>query len=173
MVAYLYHAQYHPFYHGALRHLDDHYVEQEGRYVREGALFVDFLLLFLEGAVFFSMVALAAKPSLFAYAYLILLVVDILWSLIFLLALSRVVSSDLATYTWSLVNFVFSIVVAAFLLVATMVSPSPMVLAWGILPIAVLRTAVDYTFSWKHYFPRMVASDGSGLGVTHGKGSGT
>lgn len=157
-----------PFYHGALRHLDDHYLEQEGRHVREGALFVDFLLLFLEGGIFFAMVALAAKPSLFAYAYFMLLLADILWSFIFLLALSRKVSREFAAYTWSLVNFGGSIAVLAFLIVAAFLSFPPAVLAWGVLIIAVLKTAADYTFSWKHYFPRMAASEPSGAGLPTG-----
>src|SRR5690349_19220544 len=41
-----------PFFHGALRHLDDAYVENKNANVREGALVVDFVLLFIHALAF-------------------------------------------------------------------------------------------------------------------------
>ena len=36
-----------PFFHGALMHLDDAYIENENEHIKTGALLVDFSLLFL------------------------------------------------------------------------------------------------------------------------------
>ncbi|MBK9067349.1 MAG: hypothetical protein IPL76_10780 [Gemmatimonadetes bacterium] len=41
-----------PFYHGALRHLDDAYLENENHHIKRGALIFDFLLLFLHAMCF-------------------------------------------------------------------------------------------------------------------------
>ena len=45
-----------PFYHGALRHLDDYYVVTSRPEVRRSALLIDFLALFMQAVLLLSLI---------------------------------------------------------------------------------------------------------------------
>src|SRR6185437_11887329 len=62
-----------PFYHGALRHIDDAYIESEGANIKDGALVVDLILLFIHGIVFVVLALLIAIPDEFAWVLIVLL----------------------------------------------------------------------------------------------------
>jgi hypothetical protein len=68
-----------PFYHGALRHLDITYVEQGGKQVRNGALFADFAILFIEGCLLLALAVLLSTPQFFAWGLAALLAIDTIW----------------------------------------------------------------------------------------------
>jgi hypothetical protein len=53
-----------PFYHGAVRHLYATYVEHGGsKRIKNGALLIDYALLFAEGGVFVGLAYLIQSPS--------------------------------------------------------------------------------------------------------------
>src|SRR4051812_25371800 len=54
-----------PFYHGALRHLYDAYLERSNEHIRPAAVFPDFILLFLHALAFVVLALLLDKPSHF------------------------------------------------------------------------------------------------------------
>jgi len=68
-----------PFYHGALRHLDDAYLENKNSHIRDGALIIDVMLLILHGMVFVVLSLLLNNPIQFAWSLIVLVAVDVLW----------------------------------------------------------------------------------------------
>lgn len=62
-----------PFYHGALRHLDDAYIENDSDHIKDGALILDFLLLFFHGMAFVVLSLMLTKPGDFAVVLLAVL----------------------------------------------------------------------------------------------------
>ena len=57
-----------PFYHGALRHLDEQYAGAGARQAR-GFVLVDFLVLFLESCVFLALAVSIARPEVFGWLF--------------------------------------------------------------------------------------------------------
>src|SRR5207253_2832610 len=68
-----------PFYHGALRHLDDAYIENDDRRIKDGALVLDFVLLFLHAVAFVVLSLLLKKPGQFAWVLAVVLSIDVIW----------------------------------------------------------------------------------------------
>ena len=56
-----------PFYHGANRYLDATYVTEE-RSAKHPALIVDFIMLFIEGLLFFGLAMVTTDENLFLYS---------------------------------------------------------------------------------------------------------
>lgn len=145
-----------PFYHGALRHLDDAYIENENAHIRDGALVVDFLLLLLHGIGFVILSILIAVPNHFAWALVVLLSIDVIWGVFVHFGPS---SQDMhaAEWKWTIINFVF-VGLAVWYLVGNGIymEPIPEQLKLAI-PIAIactLRTLVDYVWGKQFYFPK-------------------
>jgi hypothetical protein len=140
-----------PFYHGALRHLDDVYVGSGLPHPRSGAVLVDFFVLFLEGCVFLGLATSLDQPERFAWTYLVLLSVDIAWAALTSTVLSH--ERHLASVlTWLKVN---SVAVATLLLLLGLIYASGFDehdLLLVVLPIfAAARSAVDYALEWRFY----------------------
>jgi hypothetical protein len=140
-----------PFYHGALRHLDELYGHGSGRAAHSFSVLVDFLLLFLESCVFLALAVSITKPATFAWLLLSLLWLDVVWA--YLTTRFLVTPSEDATpKTWLKVNLIFGSMLFAILIVLFSADwASAKALSYAVLVVAVTRTASDYRFSWEFY----------------------
>jgi hypothetical protein len=145
-----------PFYHGALRHLDEQYVVAEASPPREWALLVDFPLLFLESGLFLAMAVAVARPRLFLAVFFILLAVDVVWAWLTTMILAASPPGESrrglrAQNTWSVVN----LLACGGLGLLGVLSLSDRIptgsLWWAIMGVAVARSALDYALTWRFY----------------------
>ncbi len=145
-----------PFYHGALRHLDVTYVEKAGREVRSGALLADFLVLFLESCLLFSLAVLLPAPQLYAWGLAALLVVDTGWGFLAHIAFSQS-GEHKAELRWALINLLTGGVLCVLLTVIGPFPPQADVtdgkLGVIVLVISVGRSCMDYALNWHFYYP--------------------
>jgi len=145
-----------PFFHGAMRHLDDAYLENEAVVIKDGALIVDFVLLFFHGLAFVVLSLLLQQPVEFAWVLISVLGIDILWA-----AFAHFASSSEqiggVEGKWGLINLTF-VVIGVILLVTNNVHfwslTSGSKLSVSIALLCVLRTVVDYAWCREFYFPR-------------------
>ena len=145
-----------PFYHGALRHLDDAYIENNNRHIKDGALVVDFLLLLLHGIGFVILSILIAVPNHFAWALIVLLSIDVVWGS-FVHFASSSQDKQIAEWKWTMINFVF-VGLAAWYLGAHSIflerMQDPLILSIPIAIACTVRTLVDYIWAKDFYFPK-------------------
>lgn len=144
-----------PFYHGALRHLDDAYIEFESAVIRNGALVVDFLLLFFHALAFVVLALLIVKPLQFAWVLLVVLAIDVLWAL-FTYFGSSSRSPNAAEGAWGLINLVFVLAGVCFLSwqgLYPLAPFEPIRISVVTVCFSIGRTAVDYAWCGKFYFP--------------------
>jgi hypothetical protein len=143
-----------PFYHGATRHLFATYIEGGGSSrIKSGALFLDFILLFLEGCAFVVMSSVVADVSKLAWIVALLLFLDSVWGFLAWLAFTGA-QAQYSERIWALINVCAGVALVAVLLLAPEKFsangvPGQFVLFAGLS----LRTILDYTFCWKFYFP--------------------
>jgi hypothetical protein len=151
-----------PFYHGANRYLDATYVTGE-RKARAPALMIDFVMLFLEGLIFFALAMLVGRAAHFYTGLACVFILDAVW-----VGFTRITSSgsnDTAPsyVVWAIVN-----VVAAVIMMLSFWSNILNFSFWSTeqarqiaaLTIALLRTVYDYSSVWSFYYPE---SGSSGL----------
>lgn len=145
-----------PFYHGALRHLDDAYIENSNRHIKDGALVIDFLLLLLHGIAFVLLSMLITVPNHFAWALVVLLSIDVIWGLFVHYGPSSR-DEQTAEWKWTIINFVF-VAFAAWYLIAHHIYMAPMsdplILSIPIAIACTVRTLVDYIWGKDFYFPK-------------------
>ena len=145
-----------PFYHGALRHLDDAYIENNNRHIKDGALVVDFFLLLLHGIGFVVLSILIAVPNHFAWTLIALLSIDVIWGL-FAHYGSSSQDKQTAEWKWTIINFFF-VGLAGWYLVAQSifleVMHDPLRLSIPIAIACIARTLVDYIWAKDFYFPK-------------------
>jgi len=145
-----------PFYHGALRHLDDAYLENENSHIKDGALVVDFMLLFFHGLGFVILSLLLQNPAHFAWVLIVLLGIDVVWG-VFVHFGSSSISNLSAEAKWTLINLIF-VLVGGWYLVAQDIYlsdlTSPIKLSLPILIACTLRTLADYISCRSFYFPK-------------------
>jgi hypothetical protein len=139
-----------PFYHGALRHLDELYGHGSGRAAHSFSVLVDFLLLFLESCAFLALAVSITRPATFAWLFLALLALDVAWAY---LTRYLVTPSEQATQeTWLKVNLFFGSVLLVILVVIFSAGwGSTAALAYVVFAVALTRTVADYALSWKFY----------------------
>jgi hypothetical protein len=141
-----------PFYHGALRHLDDSYVEGGQLELKSYALLIDFIVLFLESALIYALANMIELPREFAIILVTLLATDAGWG-----ALIRprfmVQRQERPEMTWAKINAVTIGWLAAVLLAYFFLIDSPAALALLVLVTCAVRTVIDYWTSWSFYFP--------------------
>ena len=147
-----------PFYHGALRHLDITYIENGGKNVRTGALFIDFLALFIESCLLLALAVLLPKPIFFAWGLVALLAFDTLWAFIAHLGFTQDIKPK-AELRWAIINLVTVIILSIYLTICNFVPTITYVsnpkLSAGIIGFSLLRTVVDYIFCWRIYYPSL------------------
>lgn len=145
-----------PFFHGALRHLDDAFIENESPNIKTGALIIDFALLFLHALAFVVLSQLLQQPSHFAWLLIIVLLIDVIWG-IFAHFGSSSGSSLSAESKWTTINLIFVGIVAAYLVSNDIyLDHNGDLLKLSILlTIAcVLRSTIDYVWCRELYFPK-------------------
>lgn len=144
-----------PFYHGALRHLDDAYIENDSAHIKDGALIIDFVLLFLHGIAFVILSLLLTKPGHFAWVLVALLTIDVVWGLFAHFA-SSARGKHTAEWKWTSINFVF-VGLAVWYLIDNEIFmkdlSNPIKLSFPIAFACVARTVVDYIWCRSFYFP--------------------
>jgi hypothetical protein len=140
-----------PFYHGALRHLDELYGHGTGQAAHSFSVLVDFLLLFLESCVFLAMGAsITQKSDVFGWLFFALLTLDVAWAYVtttFLVTPAQ----RAAPKMWLKVNLGFGLTLLASLVLFRVAWPQSDAWPYVILVVALARTATDYAFSWKFY----------------------
>ncbi len=145
-----------PFYHGALRHLDDVYIENDNPHLKKEVLLFDFAFLFLHGIAFVILSLLLSRPGQFAWILIILLVIDIAWGL-FVHYVSSLQGPYSAEGRWALINSIF-VIAGAFLLIINNIYLEDIPISTSasaiIMILCVSRTIADYYFCGSFYFPK-------------------
>jgi hypothetical protein len=143
-----------PFYHGALRHLDEAYIEKSAHFNKDGLLLIDISLLLLHALVLVLLAQLIMNPGHFAWTLVALLSVDVVWG-VFVHFATQAKSAKIYG-RWSLINFVFVIITAAFLAMNEIfLGPAsrPVQLSIFLAAGCTLRSVVDYVWCRRFYFP--------------------
>jgi hypothetical protein len=140
-----------PFYHGALRHLDEQYGHRTDGAAHQFSVLVDFVVLFLESFVFLALAVSIARPAAFAGFFVALLALDVAWA--YLTTRYLVAEPEQpAQQTWLVLNLACASVLLVVLVVLYGDAwQSPTVLASVVCVTAILRTAFDYGLSWRFY----------------------
>lgn len=145
-----------PFVHGAIRHLDDAYLENTAGHIQDGALVIDFILLFFHALAFLVMSLLIQKPNHFAWGLLVVLTIDVIWGgFAHFAASSR--STDSAEFKWTVINFITVGFGSTYLIwndiyLAEMLEPIK--LAVPIMFVTIIRSGIDYWWCRNFYFPK-------------------
>lgn len=157
-----------PFFHGAMRHLDDAYLLDESAFkIRPAGLAVDFFFLFAEGLILFALAHWLGSPDHFISAAITLLVVDIVWAVI-----SHLMSphtqlasveprllfrsprrSGITHLQWVTNNSFFVLILTGVWATSAAFNVSDSSFAVLVALTMILRTARDYHRSWSIYFP--------------------
>ena len=144
-----------PFFHGALRHLDDAYIENENDHIKPGAWIIDFSLLFLHALAFLVLSQLLNKPVDFAWFLISLLAIDVVWGVFTFFGSSSPAKLS-PEIRWAIINLFFIGLVAIYLV------SDDIYLGWqgdsGKLAVliciaCVLRSVGDYLWCHDVYFP--------------------
>jgi hypothetical protein len=154
-----------PFYHGANRYLDATYVTEE-RSAKNPALMVDFIMLFLEGLLFFGLAMIMANEALFYTVLAGLFLLDIVW--VGTTNLTATGESDkMPDYKkWALINFVSLVLLLVFVwsnLLNWQFWPTDTIRAIALVAVATARTVFDYLRVWHFYYPADNGSWGGNL----------
>lgn len=144
-----------PFYHGANRYLDATYVTGE-RTAKSSALMLDFIVIFLEGLIFFVLALLIANTTAFFTGLALLFFLDSAW-----VALTRVTSESPLDRgreyaTWSISNIAAGVIILLFIwsnLLSWEIWPTLEIAAVAVGVVALLRTIIDYATVWNFYYP--------------------
>lgn len=144
-----------PFYHGALRHIDDEYIADTSGARKVGALIYDFLLLLLHGLTFVVLSLLIDTPNQFAWVLIAVLAIDVAWGLFVHFASSNE-NRCCAEGKWATINGIF-VVLGAGLLFANDIFlgeiETKRALSAYVAIGCSLRTVADYKMCWGFYFP--------------------
>lgn len=144
-----------PFYHGALRHLYDAYLENQNEHIRPAAVIPDFLLLFLHALAFVVLALLLDKPNHFLWVLNVVLAIDVIWACFVYFGASskRSVSPE---GRWAVINFVFLIVSLLYLVLNNIyLTEVDGVFRLSLLIViaCVARSVWDYLWCRSFYFP--------------------
>jgi hypothetical protein len=144
-----------PFYHGANRYLDATYVTGERTSNTRFSLMIDFLFVFLQALLMFTLALLITTGDypvdetnhrLFYWGLALLLSIDILWIFI-----TRYTTKDdpsppkqVRFRRWAIINIVTVIIILVFVYLAM----------WkGLLLLLIGRSVVDYLIAHDFYYP--------------------
>lgn len=141
-----------PFYHGSLRHLETVYVNTpatNGEGERSGRLFLDFVLLFVEGCLLLAAAKLVERPVAFTVTLSLVCMLDALWGYIGLV----ISKQERASTTWAKINAVASVAFAGLVWLHLTAGTAAWLLAILVLGLSIVRTTIDYVTGWDFYFP--------------------
>ncbi len=145
-----------PFFHGAIRHLDEVYIENPSPSINTGALIIDFALLFLHALAFVVLSQLLQRPSHFAWFLLAVLAIDVVWG-IFTHFTASPQEKLSAESKWTLVNLFFILLVALYLIHCDIYLDhigDELKISLLLSIFCVLRSTVDYIWCRDLYFPK-------------------
>lgn len=146
-----------PFYHGALRHIDDVYIENANKHIQDGALVVDVLLLFFHGLVFVVLALLIDYPNQFVWVFMVLIGVDVAWGLFAHFGASTK-STEAAEGKWLFLNLLFVLIGIATLVVLGVdifsIEDESLKIALPLFAASFIRTIIDYIWCWNFYLPQ-------------------
>lgn len=146
-----------PFYHGALRHLDATYIEDNETDVRPGALMVDWSLLFIESCILLAIASLLQNSEAFSYSLVCLFVFDMVWGFGAHLAFSPKSVKLRPEVRWAIINLFTAGALVAVLVFLDSLDPTKKPVStyrWIlILTISIVRTIGDYYWCWSYYYP--------------------
>jgi hypothetical protein len=135
-----------PFYHGALRHLDEQYVIAKVQRARRASVLADFLILFLESCAFLILAVSLERPRTFAWFFFGLLALDVAWALLTRRVLALNSDSLDAQKAWGRTNTAAAVAMVLFIIFGSRAA-----LWYAVFSIAMVRTAIDYLFTWRYY----------------------
>jgi hypothetical protein len=138
-----------PFFHGATRHLETTHLTP-GSATRRGVLMFDYIMLFLEGAVFALLGMAVLSPPHFVGILEGLILLDSLWAVV----TWSVSGSGTHLFPWLILNFV---TLLALFVLDSWIDGSAWVKALAIA--SVLRSIVDYYLNWDFYFGTREAAE--------------
>lgn len=159
-----------PFFHGALRHMDDAYLDESSPMPRNGALFADFALLCIEGCLLLALATSVGAPRRFLGIWIMLLGLDACWAvgthLVFSVEAGRRLTvlrglvtarANLVTahLEWAVINVGTLLVVALYFAGTSTFAffDSDDFTVVFTLVLGIARTTIDYVTSWNFYFP--------------------
>ncbi len=146
-----------PFFHGALRHLDDAFIENVNPHIATSALIIDFTLLFLHALAFVILSQLLQHPAQFAWILIAVLTIDVIWGGFVYYGASSKTEKLSPEAKWTIINFLF-IVFAAMYLIGNDVyldyRGDERKLSLLMLFACALRSGVDYFWCREFYFPK-------------------
>ena len=136
-----------PFHHGALRHLDDAYLWTSTP-PKKGALLLDYLVLFIEAGLLFTLAIFIHEPHNFLLVLVLLLSLDVLWG-----AISYFITHTFGSGVWKWV-----VINLGAILIIVLIEFTP--LLDGLMPQYIVfllyaRAIADYLWAWEFYFPDM------------------
>lgn len=140
-----------PFYHGALRHLDETYARSGGAPTE--ILIFDFVLLLIHAMAFVLLSMLLKEPGQFAWALVVLLSIDVAWGV--LMTFSHQEKKLNAQSKWAIINFLFVGFWCFYLLNNSIYLETPnssLALAYLLGFLCVVRTLLDYIWCRTIYF---------------------
>ena len=144
-----------PFYHGANRYLDSTYVTEE-RSAKHYALMIDFIMLFLEGLLFFGLAMVLTNEALFYTVLASLFLLDIVWvGFTNITATSK--QDRMPGYAkWASINVLAMAALLVFVwsnILNWQFWQSDTVRSIALVIVAVARTVFDYLIVWRFYYP--------------------
>lgn len=145
-----------PFVHGAVRHLDDAYLENPNGHIKDGALVIDFVLLFFHALAFLVLSLLLKKPNHFAWGLMVVLSIDVIWGAFTHFAASSRQAGG-AEGKWTVINLIVVAFGASYLIwndIYLGEIAQPVKLAVPITFVAILRSVADYAWCRSFYFPK-------------------
>ena len=149
-----------PISHGALCHLDNAYLTKSGSPPKPLALFVDWLVLFVESCALLGLAILVKDGRWFSYGFLGLLVFDAVLALVAHFAFSVHELALTEELKWAIINGSASVLLIGILVFLhslefqRSLDPDIATYRWVLVgTVAIARTAADYAWCWPAYFP--------------------
>lgn len=145
-----------PFFHGALRHLDDAYLEDVTPNIKTSALIIDFALLFLHALAFVLLSQLLSRPAHFAWILIAILAIDVVWGVFTHYVAPSARSGVSPELRWTFINFIFCAFVVIYLVINEVTleyAGDELKLAIVLSVACVVRSVTDYVWCRALYFP--------------------
>lgn len=134
-----------PFYHGALRYLDNTYIFAE-KAPKRWALLIDYLLLFSEACFLVVLGLVVVSPPAFRWVFAALLALDVIWAIAGYFATETGIKTS---HRWLLINACALVLWAVFKFTPVLEGARP----YDLVGLACARSVADYVLCWSVFFP--------------------
>jgi len=139
-----------PFYHGANRYLDARYVEAK-HHGPSWSLMLDFVVIFVEGLIFFILSLLIHNRAFFFTLLSILFIIDTLWVGLASSQVDNDSDKKPSYLPWAILNFTAAIII--YLTIWSNLFRVETAGNYFLGIVVVTRTIVDYISVWSFYYP--------------------